>query len=75
MSAYLGTWLAEGKDTDGQFSLVEAVIPKGTEPPPHTHTREDEAFYLLEGGITFRLGGQTMEAGPGDSCEPELALV
>ena len=62
----LETLLAEGKDTDGRFSLGEGLAPKGADPPPHTHTREDEAFYLLEGEITFRVGGQTIEAGPGD---------
>jgi quercetin dioxygenase-like cupin family protein len=63
---YLMTWLAEGEDTDGRFSLVEVVARKGTEPPPHTHSREDEAYYILEGEISFRVGGQSIEAGPGD---------
>lgn len=62
----LQTLLAEGKDTDGRFSLGEGLAPKGAEPPPHTHTREDEAYYILEGELTFRVGGQTIEAGPGD---------
>ncbi len=62
----LETFLAEGKDTDGRFSLGEGLAPKGAEPPPHTHTREDEAYYVLEGELTFRVGGQTVEAGPGD---------
>jgi quercetin dioxygenase-like cupin family protein len=63
---YLMTWLTEGEDTGGQFSLVEVVARKGTEPPPHTHSREDEAYYVLEGEMAFRVGGKTIEAGPGD---------
>ena len=63
---YLMTWLAEGEDTDGRFSLVEVVARKGTEPPPHTHSREDEAYYILEGEMAFHVGGETIEAGPGD---------
>jgi quercetin dioxygenase-like cupin family protein len=63
---YLMTWLAGGKDTNGQFSLVEVVARRGTEGPPHTHANEDEAYYLLEGEMTFDVGGQTIEAGPGD---------
>jgi quercetin dioxygenase-like cupin family protein len=67
MGVYLVTWLAESKDTDGRYALAEVVIPKaGGEPPPHTHTREDEAYYVLEGDFTFRVGGQIVEAGPGD---------
>ena len=62
----LGSWLAEGKDTGGGFALAEAIVPRGAEPPPHTHTREDEAFYILEGEMSLRVGGRIMEAGPGD---------
>ncbi len=63
---YLMTWLAEGKDTDGRYSLAEVVARRGTEPPPHTPANEDEAYYLLEGEMTFQVGGKTIEAGPGD---------
>ena len=45
----LTTNLAEKKDTNGAFFLVEAMLAPGTEPPPHVHTREDELFYVLEG--------------------------
>ncbi|MDQ4128792.1 MAG: cupin domain-containing protein [Actinomycetota bacterium] len=41
------------------------VLPKGIgEPPPHTC--EDESYYVLAGEFTFRIGGQTVEAGTGD---------
>ena len=63
---YLMTWLAEGRDTGGRFSLVEVVARQGTEPPPHTHANEDEAYYLLEGEMAFRVGEQTIGAKPGD---------
>jgi quercetin dioxygenase-like cupin family protein len=67
MGVYLLTWLAEGKDTNGRYAVAEVVIPKGIgEPPPHTHTREDESYYVLEGEFAFRIGGETLEAGPGD---------
>lgn len=62
----LGSWLAESQDTDGSFALAEGVVPRGAEPPPHTHTCEDEAFYILEGEMSVRVGGQTTEAKPGD---------
>lgn len=63
---HLFTFLAESRDTDGQFSLIDAVIRQGLEPPPHTHQHEDESYVILEGNITFSVGDQTFMAGPGD---------
>jgi quercetin dioxygenase-like cupin family protein len=62
----LQTFLVEGRDTGGRVTLGEGLARKGTEPPPHTHTREDEAYYILEGELTFHVGGQIIEAKPGD---------
>src|SRR6266545_4295438 len=42
---------ATGTETAGAFSLWEAVVPPGAGAPPHTHTREDEAFYVLSGEL------------------------
>jgi quercetin dioxygenase-like cupin family protein len=61
----LMTFLATGKDTQGQFALIEALGRKGTAPPPHTHHREDETFYVLEGELTVSVGDRTMRAAPG----------
>src|SRR5438309_9083650 len=46
---------ATGAETAGSFSLWEDVVPPGGGAPPHTHTREDEAFYVLSGEIQFEL--------------------
>jgi len=51
-----GIDLAEKKDTNGAFLLVEATLAPGTEPPPHVHTREDELFYVLEGKFDVYAG-------------------
>src|ERR1700754_3843878 len=42
---------APPEPTAGAFALVEASVPPGGGPPPHLHTREDEAFYLLDGEL------------------------
>jgi len=42
---YMGmllTNLTETPDTNAAFSLFEATLVPGTEPPPHVHSREDE---------------------------------
>ena len=59
-------YLATGDQTDGQYFLVEAVVPPGGGPPLHVQTREEEAFYILEGTLTFYgEGGEAIVAGPG----------
>ena len=65
---YMGnlfTILAGSEENGGRFALIEMLAPKGTEPPRHVHQREDEAFYMLEGEITFYIGDETYVATPG----------
>lgn len=56
---------ATGQETNGHFTLVEVLDPDGSETPLHVHHREDEAFWVLEGSLTFEVGGKTIQAGPG----------
>ncbi len=58
-------YLATGGDTDGQYFLVEAIVPPGGGPPAHIQTREEEAFYVLEGHLTFYGDDGEVQAGPG----------
>jgi len=67
---YMGmlmTNLAESKDTNGAFFLMEAVAAPGTEPPPHVHTREDELFYALEGEFDMYVGKEGFKVETGES--------
>src|ERR1700730_13012984 len=56
--------VAEG-NADGRFSLVEALAFRSTEPPLHIHHKEDEAWYILDGHITFYVGDEVIEADAG----------
>jgi len=57
---------ATGEGTGGSFSLVEHwEMPPGFASPYHTHRREDESFYVLEGRVAFVCGGEWLVAGPG----------
>ncbi len=58
-------FLATGDDTNGRYALWEAVVPPGGGPPPHVHSREEEGFYVLEGEITFTVGGERLVATAG----------
>jgi quercetin dioxygenase-like cupin family protein len=61
----LPTILATAEQTGGTFSLMEERLPRGAEPPPHVHHREDETFFLLEGDLSVRVGDETFPASPG----------
>ena len=50
------TLLATGKETNGAYFQLEAVVGAGGGPPPHIHHSEDETFYLVEGELDMRLG-------------------
>jgi quercetin dioxygenase-like cupin family protein len=56
---------ATGAETGGRYSLVECFVTPAGAVPRHVHHREDEAFYVLEGELTFQIGDATFEAGPG----------
>jgi quercetin dioxygenase-like cupin family protein len=57
---------ATAADTGGGLSIVEVTEPAGAEAPLHVHRREDEGFWILDGDITFEVGGTTFEATAGD---------
>jgi len=50
--------LASGRETGGAFDLTLATQPPGIAPPLHVHTREAEAFYVLEGTIVYQAGDE-----------------
>jgi len=57
---------ATGGTTSGAFGLVEhSIMPVGFASPYHTHQREDEAFYVLEGRMAFVCGDEWIVGGPG----------
>jgi mannose-6-phosphate isomerase-like protein (cupin superfamily) len=58
---------AVAAQTGGDFSLMERTLPPGGRiPPPHRHTNCSEAFYVLDGTISFWLDGEQLSGGPGD---------
>jgi quercetin dioxygenase-like cupin family protein len=57
---------ATAADTGGQMTIVEVTEPAGAEAPLHVHHRDDEAFWILEGEVTFEVGDTTIEASAGD---------
>jgi len=56
------TILLSGKDTAGQYCLIDMHIPPGGGPPPHRHDFE-ETFSMLEGELEFTFRGVKKTAG------------
>lgn len=51
--------------TAGRLSLMDRTLPPGGRmPPPHRHSGNDEAYYVLEGQVTFVLDGVETSGGP-----------
>ena len=49
--------------TGGAQSVFETSVGAG--PPPHVHDREDECFYMLDGELSIRCGGDAFGAAAG----------
>jgi len=62
----LAVFKATGANTDGQMTIIEVTEPPNAEAPLHVHHREDEAFWILEGDVTFEVGDKPINALPGD---------
>lgn len=58
-------FLATGAETEGKYTLIEAIVGPGGGPPPHLHRREEEGFYVIEGEITFTIEGRRVVAKAG----------
>jgi quercetin dioxygenase-like cupin family protein len=58
---------AMASETGRQFSVWESIVPPGAGAPSHTHTREDEAFYVLSGEVEIEAEGAAdpLRLGPG----------
>jgi quercetin dioxygenase-like cupin family protein len=54
-----------GEETDGQFSLVEALAAKGDMPPLHVHHTDDETFLVVDGEMSMYVGDAVLRGGPG----------
>jgi quercetin dioxygenase-like cupin family protein len=54
-----------GSANGNRFSVVEALALRSTEPPMHIHRREDEAWYVLDGAMTFHVGESVLTATTG----------
>lgn len=62
---HLTTVKASASETNGVLGVLEVLVDKNGEPPPHIHHDEDESFYVLEGHVTMYVGDARLDAPAG----------
>ena len=60
--------------SEGRFAVVEALAFRSTEPPLHIHHHEDEAWFILDGKMTFYVGDEAIEAAAGSFVLAPMGL-
>ena len=58
-------FLALSEDTSRFNLAIVTIAPGRSGPDVHSHQHEDDAFFLLEGELTFTVEDETFAAGPG----------
>ena len=59
------TFKVRGDQTGGALTVIENTIGPGDGPPHHVHANEDEAWWIVEGELRFRLGDELHTAPAG----------
>jgi quercetin dioxygenase-like cupin family protein len=59
------TFKARGEHTGGALTVLENTVAPLEGPPLHAHANEDEAWYVLEGTLRFKLDGELSDAPAG----------
>ena len=63
----IGSVCLSGADTAGAYCLLEVSLAPGMGVPRHTHTREDEAYFVLSGELEVVVGDETFILRAGDT--------
>ena len=63
----LGSILLSGEDTGGAYCLLDLRVAPGLGVPRHTHTREDEAYFVLSGELEATVGDETFILRPAET--------
>ena len=59
-------YLIDGTATGG-MGVFELTVPPGSQvPPPHSHTRNEECVYMLEGVLRYSVDGVIRDLTPGE---------
>jgi quercetin dioxygenase-like cupin family protein len=59
-------YLIDGTAHGGMGMFELSVPPNSQVPPPHSHTRNEECVYVLEGTLRYSVDGDARDLQPGD---------
>jgi len=57
--------LVSGKENDGNYAVIDMLVPPGGGPGPHSHKDIQEMFYVVEGEVEFKTEDGTYMAKKG----------
>ena len=63
----IGSVCLSGTDTGGAYCLLEVGLAPGMAVPRHTHTREDEGYFVLAGELEVIVGHERFVLTQGDT--------
>lgn len=63
----IGSVCLSGEDTGGAYCLLEVSLAPGIGVPRHTHTREDETYYVTSGELEVTVGDEVFVLKAGDT--------
>ena len=46
--------IISGEETNGNYAVIEMLVPPGGGPLPHSHPGTQELFFLIEGELEFK---------------------
>jgi quercetin dioxygenase-like cupin family protein len=59
-------YLVDGSKSGG-LGVFELTVPPGANvPPAHSHSHNEEFFYVMEGSIAYAVDGETRDLTPGE---------
>jgi mannose-6-phosphate isomerase-like protein (cupin superfamily) len=63
---FRGAIKVDDEESEGRQCFSEWIVDSGEAgPPPHVHREHQEAFYVVEGTLTFTVGEKSIEAEAG----------
>ncbi|MBC8154118.1 MAG: cupin domain-containing protein [Bacteroidetes bacterium] len=54
-----------GKQTGGDYAMIDMLVPPGGGPGPHEHAAFHETYYILDGEVLFQFEDKSMTARKG----------